>query len=34
VKLINVGGTDLWSIVGGAETTPPTEEEELRKWKI
>jgi hypothetical protein len=27
-------GQDLWSIVGGAETTPPTDEEELKKWKI
>ena len=25
---------DLWSVVGGAETTPPTDEEEKKRWKI
>ncbi|KAJ1380036.1 Zinc finger, CCHC-type [Sesbania bispinosa] len=27
-------GQDLWSFVGGAETTPPTDEEHKRLWKI
>nr|KYP49539.1 Retrovirus-related Pol polyprotein from transposon TNT 1-94 [Cajanus cajan] len=27
-------GQDLWSIVRGAETTPPTDEENLKKWKV
>ena len=25
---------DLWSIVGGVETIPPTNEEEKKRWEI
>ena len=27
-------GQDLWSVDGGAETTPPTDKEEKKRWKI
>ena len=27
-------GQDLWEMVGGLNTTPPTDAEELRNWKI
>ena len=27
-------GEDLWDIVGGSNTTPPTNLEELKKWKV
>ena len=27
-------GQDLWDIVGGSDTTRPTNEEALKKWRI
>lgn len=27
-------GQDLWSIVGGKETTPPTDKEEMKEWEV
>ncbi|XP_050216406.1 uncharacterized protein LOC126667468 [Mercurialis annua] len=27
-------GQDLWEIVGGSETIPPTNENDLKKWKV
>lgn len=27
-------GQDLWEIVGGSETSPPTTQDDLKKWKI
>ena len=31
---LNLLGQDLWEIVGGGETSAPTSQDDLKKWKV